>query len=157
MKGNLKKIKIVIFLTTLLNFSCISCSAQRVDKSFNNYLDNRISSGRFVFFEINFLKKCNNNKFLFSLAEMNYNDNIPKRHKLYMYKNVLIVYDIDESEKDLKVINFFNSHFKEVIYDISILPKGNQSLVNATALYFENNKFINDDKEIKAFMENNCN
>ncbi|MCS3529064.1 hypothetical protein [Chryseobacterium sp. JUb7] len=157
MKENLKKIKIIVLLiVSLLNHNCLNVTAQKKDEVFNDYLENKINDRKFSFLEINFIKKCSDNQFLFSLSEMSYNDNISKRYKIYTYNNTLIIYDIDEYEKDKDVIDFFDSYLKRIKYDIYILPKGNQSLINATALYFKNGKLITDDTKIHSFMESNC-
>lgn len=153
MKENLKKIKIFI----LINLICLSlgCSAQvSQDEIFYKYLENLITEKKYAFFELSLIKRCNN-KYLFGISKMNYNDNLSSKLKVYTYKNTLIVYDFDK-ENDKQVINFFDKYFEVTDIDISKIVKGNQSVIDTRILYFNDGHFIQDIDKGKKFLEKDC-
>ncbi|UKB82908.1 hypothetical protein LF887_18100 [Chryseobacterium sp. MEBOG06] len=124
------------------------------DVGFYNYMDKIIKDRKFKFLEISYVKRCGND-IIFSLSEMNYNDNLSDQYKVYDYKGTLIIYDVGD-EKDKNLIGFFDAFFKKSNRDISFLPKGRQSIINATAMYFKSDKFITDKYQIQYFMEKDC-
>ena len=153
MKENLKKIRIILVLfMLLLNSGCYAQTHNK--KEFYNYIEKKISEKEFAFFEISLIKKCNN-KYLFGFAKMNYNDNLSSRIKAYNYKGSLIIFDLGE-ETDKQIINFFDSFFKKTNQDLSNLKKGSQSIIDESALYFIDQKFISDFNKVHIFMESEC-
>lgn len=153
MKENIKKSKFFILLFIfLINYGCIAQNSER--KQFYSYIDKIISESKFLYLKISLIKRCKN-EYLFGIAKMNYNDHLSDSYKTYDYKGSLIIFDLDE-EKDLKIINFFDSYFKKTNSNILNIPKGRQSLVNEYALYFINKNFIKDMDKTKNFMITNC-
>ncbi|GEJ47444.1 MULTISPECIES: hypothetical protein [unclassified Chryseobacterium] len=158
MKGNIKKTKILIILFFTLNFNCSDAQAKE-EKSLYTYLDKwKKDEGNFKFIQINLIVDCKN-ELLFTASKKDliyYDEKKIQRYKTYNYKGMLIIYEIDEKNINKKNICFFDRYLKPVSYDVTILPKGNQSLINGYALYFKNNKLITDKEKIHYFMENNC-
>ncbi|MFZ4928931.1 hypothetical protein [Chryseobacterium sp. Mn2064] len=153
MKENLKKTRIFnLLLILLISYGCTAQTFEK--KELYNYLDTKISSKKFLYLKISLIKKCKD-EYLFGIATMNYNDHLSNKFKTYDYKGSLIIYDLGE-ENDIRIINFFNSYFKETNLSISNIPKGRQSLVNEYALYFVNKSFVKDIDKTKIFMITDC-
>ncbi|UKB82238.1 hypothetical protein LF887_14620 [Chryseobacterium sp. MEBOG06] len=158
MRENTKKIKILIILFLLFTFN-YSNAQDKGQKFLYTYLDKwKEDEGNFKFIQINLIVDCKN-QLLFTVSKKDliyYDEKKIQTYKTYKYKGMLIIYEIDDKIVNKKNINFFDKYLQSINYDIKMLPKGNQSLINGYMLYFKNNKLITNDKKIHYFMENNC-
>lgn len=160
MKENIKKNNYLylILIVLLLNLSCKSrLTAQNLEREkLYSYFDKLSSNkNKFKYLEINLDIDCNN-KLLFAVSKKDYLLDYNIEYKAYRYNDVLILFVFDDNIINKKNKFFFDKYLKSINFDINTLEKGNQSLINSYALYFENNKLITDDAKIHHFMKNNC-
>lgn len=85
---------------------------------------------------------------------MLYNDNINKKHLIYEYKGVSIIYVPKKGYKKAKC--FFKKKLKKGKFDVNTLPKSSQSVINSYAMYFIDNQYIKNEKETRDFMTSDC-
>ncbi|SFN43727.1 hypothetical protein SAMN05421594_2813 [Chryseobacterium oleae] len=158
MKENIRKIKIVIILLLIFNFNYLEAQT-KTQNSLYHYFDKWIEDKKtFKFIQINLMVDCKN-KLLFTVSKKDLlfcDEKKSRIYKTYFYKGVLIIYELDDNMINNKNINFFDRYLQSTDYDIKMLPKGNQSLINGYVLYFKNNKLVTNEEQINYFMENNC-
>ncbi|WP_128330977.1 hypothetical protein [Apibacter sp. HY039] len=162
--------RIIIYL--LLSILFISCKAQErskinnnteiysvIDKYINNYFSKN-NTHNFEYLEISIKKQCNDYLiFMISMRILMYSSN--KQYKVYNYKDKLIIYTIDEKERNNNILNFFDPYFEKSNFNINQIPKegfynGYQSIVIGNALLYLNNTFYGDTDMIQRYIDKDC-
>ncbi|WP_128330285.1 hypothetical protein [Apibacter sp. HY039] len=169
MKENTRN-RIIIYL--LLSILFIPCQAQErakindkseiysvIDKYINNYFSKN-ETKYFEYLDISLEKQCNDYLiFMISMRILRYPS--AKQYKVYNYKDKLIIYTIDEKEKDKNILNFFDPYFEKSNFNINQIPKEGynnrfQSLVIGNALLYLNNTFYGDTGMIQRYIDKDC-